>query len=630
MKNILSYNTVPSFDMLRMTGINVNFLIIISLFVISSTFSELKAEQVTPDAYYNSIKHEYTLNSDGSIIYNYEQSIKLLSYMSFNRVYGESFVTYNPDWQELTITKSETKTSDGSIINSPFNAFNKVLPGHAGQAAPYMNMREMVVTHTGLEKNSEINFSYTLATKKGYFPGLIGQITIGDHDPIKNFEIVLKVPKDTKINIYMSNGGPVGEKSTKDNYDYYIWKLKDIPLIPIETNQPNMELFMPTLYFSTATNSDIVNHLAINNEKIFTLSEKTKNICNEIIKNQFSFQDKCFSLRDYVYQNIGQTNINLQELGWNVLEAQRTFDENVGSKLDRAILLTAMFRAIGIKAELAISSNFTNAKPDITLLSQFGEYLVYCTPDSEKDLPLLLDPNNIQNSILPESVVRKPSFVIASNKISLIPATNENGSLSFSTNLKITGYSKESTNPEIIEGQAKIIFSGDYIPDFDNEKSNKTVENVLKKNKWTFEDKGKNQVAGNEFSKDFSLKKNIDKKLDDIIELELPMLFDKTQEIELIPTSRVTPYEINSIIEQEYNLNIELPDNLKSLFAPEEINISNSVGSLISNISINKNRIIIKRNIKINKILIAPEDYHYLYNLISAWRNKYHNRIFLK
>ncbi|MFH1049850.1 MAG: DUF3857 domain-containing protein [bacterium] len=624
MKNISSNNIKPSFDKLRMTGILFNFLIVLLLFVISTTFSILKAEQVTPDAYYNTIKHEYILNEDGTIIYNYEHSLKLLSYMSFNRLYGESFVTYNPDWQELKITKSETRIGDSTIIKSPFNAYNKVMPGAVGQAVPYMNLREMVITHTGLERNCEVNFAYSLTTKKGYYPGLINKIIIGKNEPVKYFEIVIKVPKDTKINFYMSNGGLTGEKFTRNNFDYYVWKIKDMPLIPVESQQPNMELFMPTLYFSTATNTDIARHISIDNETVFTLSEKSTIVCKEILKNQFSFQDKCFALRNYAYHNIGQTNIDLAELGWNVIPAQKTFDRNIGSQLDRAILLAAMCRVSGINADVALSTNFTNAKPDITLLSEFGEYLVYCTPESEKDMPLLLDPNNNQTSILPQSVVRKPSFVISQSKISLIPATDENGSLSFSAHLKLTKI------PELVEGQGKIRLSGDYIPDFDYEKSNNSVNHTFTKNGWTVEDNGKDMVTGNEFAKDVLINKKLDKKIDDIIEFEIPSLSEKTANLKLIPVSRVTPYTLNSKIDEEYNISLELPDGMKSLFKPEDIDLSNPIGSVQSTIKIEDRQIIIQRSIKINKPIIAPEEYHHLYKLFSAWCNKYHNKIYLK
>jgi hypothetical protein len=597
-------------------------LYIIILFVCCLININLKSEQVVPDAYYNFVKHEYQLNDDGSIVYHYEHNLKLLSYMSFNRLFGESFITYNSDWQELKIIKAETKSSSGEIIKSPFNAFNKVLPGEVGQATTYMNLREMVVTHTGLERNAEIAFEYSLTSKKGFYPGLIGKITIGSHEPIKYFEIVIKVPKDSKINLFMSNNGPMGEKSTHDNFDFYTWKLYDIPLIPVESNQPNMELFLPTLYISTATNSDIVRHLDLENNQLFELSSKAKDVCNEIIKNQFSFQDKCFALRNYIFQNIGQTNIEITYLGWKTKKAQETFDRNVGSKLDRAILLIAMCRAVGINAEIAVTTNFSNAKPDLSLLSQWGEYLVYCTSDNTNDFPLLLDPNNNQNSILPKSISKKTTFVVNPQKISLIPATDEPGKLTLSLNLKLTN---EST-----EGLGKISVSGDYMPDFEYEKCNKTINGYFNALGWTTENKGKDKFSLNEFSENIKIKKIHEKMLDDIIELELPFISPQLQKIELIPVTRVTPFGLTSLIDEEYNIKIELPNNLKNIFTPKELNISNPVGSLSSTVKNDKNTIEIHRKIKIAKQYIAPEDYHYLYELISAWKNKYHNNVYVK
>jgi len=542
--------------------------------------------------------------------------------MSFNRLFGESFITYNPDWQELNITKAETKSSTGEITKSPFNAYNKVLPGEVGQAVPYMNLREMVVTHTGLERNCEVNFGYSLTSKKGFYPGLIGKIIIGAHEPIKALEIVIKVPKETKINLYMSNNGPIGEKSTKDNFDYYTWKLYDLPLIPVESNQPNMEIFLPTLYISTVTNAEIVKHIGVDNESKFELSQKAKEFCKELTKNQFTFQDKCFALRNYIYQNVGQTNIDLNYIGWKSIAVQETFDRNVGSKLDRAILLTAFCRALGIKTDLVMTSNFSNAKPDVTLLSQIGEYLVYCTPDNDKDMPLLLDPNNPQTSILPRTVLRKPSFVMNSMKISLIPGSDEKNTLTFSANIKIL--------KEQAEGNGKIRLSGDYIPDIDNDINNKSINNFFKKTGWTSDDKGKLNQTSNEISKEVSIKKIYDKKLDEIIEIDLPFISEKLKRLELIPTSRVTPFAINSLIDEEYNFTIELPKEMKSLFKPEELNVANPIGEVQSRFKTEGNQIQIERKIKINKLYITPDEYHYLYELFSAWRKKNHCKVLVK
>ncbi len=126
------------------------------------------------DAVYFQLKKEYTLNPDRSIDYRYMKKLKLQTYRSFNSLYGETFIPYNPDFQSLKINEAYTIMADGKKNPSPPNAFNEVLPGFAANAPAYNNLREMVITHSGTERNAVINLDYELHTKKGFYPCLMG------------------------------------------------------------------------------------------------------------------------------------------------------------------------------------------------------------------------------------------------------------------------------------------------------------------------------------------------------------------------------------------------------------------------------------------------------------------------
>jgi len=83
------------------------------------------------DAVYDEIVHEYTLNADRSITYQYKHRLRLLTSFAFTRQYGESFITYNPLFQKLDVIQSETVMAGGKKVPSPINAYNEVLPGFA-------------------------------------------------------------------------------------------------------------------------------------------------------------------------------------------------------------------------------------------------------------------------------------------------------------------------------------------------------------------------------------------------------------------------------------------------------------------------------------------------------------------
>jgi len=107
--------------------------LLISFFYLPSS-NLLFSQDDNYDAVYIQLSKTFTLNSDGSVDYNYVKKLKLQTYRSFHSLYGETFVVYNPEFQSLKINEVYTIMADGKKVPSPSNAFNEVLPGAAANA----------------------------------------------------------------------------------------------------------------------------------------------------------------------------------------------------------------------------------------------------------------------------------------------------------------------------------------------------------------------------------------------------------------------------------------------------------------------------------------------------------------
>ena len=106
--------------------------IIISAFAI---FAVTAAVAQNSDATLNSVTETYTLNSDGSIDYDYFKSLTYNTQFAFNSLFGETFIVYNPEFQTLKINECYTIQSDGTRIDAPANAFTEVLPSAAANSS---------------------------------------------------------------------------------------------------------------------------------------------------------------------------------------------------------------------------------------------------------------------------------------------------------------------------------------------------------------------------------------------------------------------------------------------------------------------------------------------------------------
>ena len=124
------------------------------------------------EAEFGKLVKSYTLRTDGSQEMRVQKELTLFTHAAMNGLYGESFIIYNPAYQELKIHESYTRQKDGSIVKTPDNAFVEVLPSAAADAPAYNGLKEMVVVHTGLELGATIYLDYSVITRPGYLPEL--------------------------------------------------------------------------------------------------------------------------------------------------------------------------------------------------------------------------------------------------------------------------------------------------------------------------------------------------------------------------------------------------------------------------------------------------------------------------
>ena len=167
-------------------------------------FAPARGAAPTHDARFLKMEISYQLNADGSWDMTYKHQVRLDTYYAFNRALGETFIVYNPDFQKLEVLKSETTMADGRQVASPENAFNEVLPFAAHGFADFSHLREMVVTHVGLERGAVVELAYRIHTKAGFLPDFSGREELAMAFPVDLYSLSIKVPADRELHYRVS------------------------------------------------------------------------------------------------------------------------------------------------------------------------------------------------------------------------------------------------------------------------------------------------------------------------------------------------------------------------------------------------------------------------------------------
>jgi len=340
-------------------------LIIFLFFAAIFLSPQIKAQDEKYDAWYISLVKEYTLNADGSMDYRYMKQQKLLTYRSFHSLYGETFVVYNPLYQKLKINEAYTLMADGKKIVAPQNSFNEVLPGYAASAPAYNSLREMVITHTGLERNATINLDYMVHTEKGIFPALMGNELLAENEPVKSLEIRVRIPDGQNLFYHMFNGDNQPEKSSDGKFQVYSWKVNDIAAISVEEAQQGVNELYPRLIFSTSDNRDeVFSFLTSQPAFKFGITEQMKKEVNALMAEKSDQFDLALKIQEIVVSDLRLYAVPLRSALYQCRTPEQTWNSNGGTAVEKAVLLAALLKSAGMDAGVVgiVRTDFVDKK----------------------------------------------------------------------------------------------------------------------------------------------------------------------------------------------------------------------------------------------------------------------------
>ena len=290
------------------------------------------------DANYNKIKRSYTVNSDGTIDYNYRKELKVISLRSFFSVYGETFIVYNPEFQKLKINESYTVRKDGSKVQTPANAFVEQLPSTCTNCQRYNGIREMVVVHTALEYDATIVLDYTITSTTTDLNEVIDWV---ENAPIDSYEVSVILPQGKKLYYDMQNS--TAKPTVKGNT--YTWNMKKLKQSAAEYYAPSQRELYPVLYLSSKSMSDEVP------------MDSQLNEYNSLINSLKVAGDKmktAVAIRNYVANYINHNNIPLALVNNKVSTSVQTLSSGCGTTMDKAVLVRDMLIEAGFEASLNI------------------------------------------------------------------------------------------------------------------------------------------------------------------------------------------------------------------------------------------------------------------------------------
>jgi len=601
----------------------ISFLLTSVLFLLTSN---LFSQDENYDAVYLQLTKEYTLNPDSSMDFRYIKKQKLQTYRSFHNLYGETFIVYHPEFQSLKINEAFTLMADGKKNPCPPNAFNEVLPGFASNAPAYNKLREMVITHSGTERNAILNLDYQLHSNKGFYPCLMGNELLAEPEPVKELTLRIRIPSGTTLYFSMMNSQAVPVITVENDQQVYTWKFTNVAAVSTEDFQKGGNDLYPRLIFSTAKDrSSLYADFLKQDAFSYELNGEMKEMVASVYKANKEKTDIALKLQEKVVNEFRLYPVPLKYAGFTCRTPQETWNSNGGTLLEKAVFMAALMKEAGFDANPVLSIRSSLFDESIGSLLDVEDIFVRTNIPEEGQLYLSVNSLNSQDLryTIPDRVfveLKKPA-VSMGKTTSFVSKIKFDGRFSVNDKKQLSGSitcaESEGANPYLLllrdKNKAKSLFGGGL--------STSDLKEPVTIN-----------AGKDESNMSFEVQKDKPFRVDsDYFFLTLPAMTNGIDGlgIHLLPQNRTTPLEISALIEESNEFSIVLPKDLKPFIPKDKFEEKNKVGVFSFEVKQEKEKTIIHKSLKLYSRLIQPAEYAGFKTLMDHWNAERYKEIVL-
>lgn len=371
------------------------------------------AKSPEKDAVYKLISKSYMLNTDGSTEFRKRTELQIFTRMTFDH-FGETFITYNPDFQELIINEAYTIRKDGSRVETPANAFNPMLPEGCTKCERLNGIRTMVVTHTALEYDALIVLDYTIRSKNFFFQELLEKVDLQEEVPVEKYVVSVTTPEykpakfvlNGKLSYTETENTDKGMKTTRMTFINLPEYPTDEYLFPGD--------FEAVTFYTMVEPWGLVAKIMQQNAMQKFDNQKITDFFRNRFTDDMSDMDKILYVRDYIHDNIHTNHLDAKVLNYMFASPQQVWESNCALPIEKNILLAGLLHSLGYKAaQLAFENNTLPSNLRTVVRVYVDNKEVCISADEAEDLNLkAYSPNSFKGIETGSALTSLPASIL--------------------------------------------------------------------------------------------------------------------------------------------------------------------------------------------------------------------------
>ncbi|MDD2563079.1 MAG: DUF3857 domain-containing protein [Salinivirgaceae bacterium] len=552
------------------------------------------------DGEYLKIKKEYTFNEDGSYTLTHTHKLLYGSYFAFHRLFGETFIAYDPNYQTLTFEKSETTMADGKRIIVPENAFNVVLPRWASRSGAYNHMHEMVVTHTGLEIGAIVDLSYTIESKNSPLDYTQIYEPLQYSIPVDELEIIFNVPTSIAFTTMETDVKPlIEEKRAAKRYKYTFKNINST-----EKNNPSTDSFIPHLVAQAKEKSmlQLLNEIDPGNTPIKSIKGKQLDIALDVQSEMIKIKTISVPSEHQIFP--------LQSV-------ELTKERNSGSPLEKTVLFQSLLLEKGIESNILLKIPEVNFDENMATLNAVTDYFLVVNVANK---PMALSATYTHKN----NPLEEQGYVYVSKKGVEKPSSANENFLKSNTTITLAKNKNNISITSTEEIEASISLFGE-IQKSGTQPNPKDITSTVgsKLESYTLNDFGTATLKLKGFS-------NVESD-ENILKLNLPPIkigIDHWNISSFSDSSR-TSIQLPTCITEESTFQITLPEGAKPILKSSLVTQTASFGEIEISFEIKEGAITAKRRISLKTSVIEPNDFPAFAKMMRLWNDPAYRSLYV-
>jgi len=466
-----------------------------------------------------------------------------------------------------------------------------------------------------------VELDYTITSKSGFYPVFDNTILFKENDPVKDYEVIIKVPTGTPLKSSITATTGAAKPENNNEMDVYTWNIKNLQGAAKDAFMPPVETTSVVLLTSDAASyqhlfTKFIHQAAFEEQ---TLPKSAQAVIDKILQENRMELKQILEIQNYVINNINTINIPDELLGYRYATPSEVWQRNYGTEGEKAILMALMLRKAGFTAYPAPVTFEKLYMLNIPSLSIFNQWVVKIILADGKPLylsPVFSTDINMKYNYLEEKVACPLDTNIETLRPDLftavLPVNQVSGNMTLKEDNTMTGHVDVK-----VEGRMNPYLSIEK----DNQYLKKLLTSIPEK---SISDPKKPKITEQktEVALDFTMT-DVCKVKENYYFFTIPELAASAKATNLgaLPTQRTSHLQLQTQ-RTTTDLEITIPEGFVLVSSPVSKESRKSFGYYIIEITTTGNKINIHRQIEITESLIIPIHYPQVRNFLLEWNEE--------